>query len=98
MLNFYRIAFLSLIASSLSCEEQSSKIKTPISKQINGGTPYFIYDNVEHYYLSIDEEKVWDLEEKEHKSKRQIGQLDILLQNSLDSLSDTAKILSLIHI
>lgn len=51
--------------------------------------PYFQYDKVEHYYLDIDEDKIWEIEERENKTEKEKKQLQLLIQYAPDKLSDT---------
>ncbi len=51
--------------------------------------PYFQFDHVEHYYLNIDEDAIWKKYDKKKKTKREKKQLDLLLQQMPEKLSDS---------
>jgi hypothetical protein len=55
-------------------------------------TPYFQFDEVDHYFLDIDEIAVWKIQEKDNKTQREVKQMEILLDYTPDELSDTIQL------
>src|SRR5687768_17976200 len=52
--------------------------------------PYFQFDKIEHYYLDIEENKIWDIEKKKSKTNKEKRQLELLIEYTPDKLSDTS--------
>src|SRR5688572_19676947 len=52
--------------------------------------PYFQFDQIEHYYLDIEENKIWDIEKKKNKTIKEKRQLELLVQDTPDKLSDSS--------
>jgi len=52
--------------------------------------PYFQFDQIEHYYLDIEENKIWDIEKKKNKTNKEKSQLELLVQSTPDKLSDSS--------
>ena len=52
--------------------------------------PYFQYDEIEHYQIMIDEDKVMDMQEKKHPTKDEKELSDIIIQNSPASIKDSS--------
>lgn len=53
------------------------------------GDYYFHFDEVNHYSIKIDENELFDLEEKKNISKNQQLKLDIILNNKPKKITDT---------
>jgi|SRR5688572_9430095 len=52
--------------------------------------PYFQFDKIEHYYLDIEENKIWDIENKKSKTNKEKRQIELLVQDTPDKLSDSS--------
>ncbi len=52
-------------------------------------TPYFDFDKVEHYYLDMNENVLWDTEQKKIKTDKEQKQLTLLIQHKPDKLTDS---------
>ena len=52
--------------------------------------PYFQFDQVEHYNMQIDEQRVMALEQKKRKTKKEEWVLQVVAGNTQDQLADTA--------
>ena len=50
---------------------------------------YFKFDKVEHYFLNIEEDKLWKIEEKKTQTEKEKRQLNLLIQHALSKISDT---------
>ncbi len=74
------IAFI--LAALIGCNSSTRKQKTC--------NPYFQFDKIEHYYLNIEEDKIWDIEKKKSKTDKEKRQLDLLIEYTPDKLSDTS--------
>ncbi|MEO6252993.1 MAG: hypothetical protein ABIO79_06800 [Ferruginibacter sp.] len=51
--------------------------------------PYFSFDEIEHYYINIEESAVWDILGKEKIAENEKIQFDLLVGSTLQKLSDT---------
>ena len=67
----------------------SPKSDSKVAKQIEC-KPYYQFDAVDHYFIDIDESSLWAMEGKERKSEKETLQLELLVQDTLENLSDTA--------
>lgn len=65
------------------------KSNSKAAKQVECNA-YFEFDAVDHYYIDIDESILWAMEEKERKTEKEAIQLELLIQDTLEKLSDTA--------
>lgn len=89
MTTLYKLLTISFFLTVLGCNNQSTNKQVSSTDTKNDCKPYFSFDNVEHYYLDISEEKVWEIEERENKTDQEQKQLDLLIQDIPDKLSDT---------
>ncbi len=54
------------------------------------GEYYFDFDQVEHYSIKIDENELFDLEEKKNLTQNQQLKIDIIIDDKPEKISDTA--------
>jgi len=76
----FLLLFLMLLTS---CDPKS------LEENKNNCKPYFQFDKIEHYFLSIDESTLMKMDEKETKTEKEKKQLALLIQYTPDTLSDT---------
>lgn len=84
-----RVKLLALILVTVfwSCGNNENRTKD----HTTSCNPYFThYDKVEHYYYDISEDEIWKAEEKGEKTFKERRQLELLIQNIPEKLSDTA--------
>ena len=89
MTTTYKILTVLSLMTIFGCNNNPDKKKSVSTEPHEDCKPYFQYDKVEHYFLDIDEEKIWVIEEKESKTDKEIKQLELLIQYTPDKLSDT---------
>ena len=53
------------------------------------GEFYFDFDNVEHYSIEIDENELFELEEKKYLSESEKLQIELVINDFPESISDT---------
>ncbi len=68
-------------------KKESTTIAAPNEVVCN---PYFQFDKIDHYFLNIEEEKLWNIEQKKKKTANEKKQLELLIKYTPDKLSDTA--------
>lgn len=85
----YRIIGLVYLIVSFGCNSINSP-KSAGDEIENPCKPYFLFDEVEHYYLDMEEDSIWEIEEKTEKTDKEIKQLELLIQYTPDKLADTA--------
>ena len=87
------IKILSVVCLStlLACNNQADTEKSVPSKTSHqvSCVPYYQFDEIEHYFLNMEEDKLWDIEQKRKKTEKEKGQLELLIQFTPDKLSDT---------
>jgi hypothetical protein len=85
--------FLSVICllTLLACNNQADTQKSVQPKTADNVAckPYYQFDKIEHYFLIIEEDKLWKIEEKKTKTAKEKRQLELLIQYTPDKLSDT---------
>lgn len=59
------------------------------------GKPYFDYDEIDHYHISIDEGSVMALDTIPNRSKEDQLKLDVIINKTPKSINDTEFIKSL---
>ncbi len=69
------------------CSPNKTENENQLTKKDCNG--YFQYDQILHYYVSIDEGDVWKVYEKRNKTKSEVKLLDILIQDVPAKMSDT---------
>lgn len=62
------------------------------------GEYYFDFDQVDHYSIEIDENELFELEEKKNLTQNQQLKIDIILNDKPEKVSDTAFITKLTKI
>lgn len=72
---------MSFLTAFLGCDSPTGNQKTC--------TPYFQFDKIEHYYLDIEENNIWDIEKKKNKTNKEKKQLELLIEYIPEKLSDT---------
>jgi hypothetical protein len=90
MVNVLRVLFICSLLTIISCNDQANK--SPIETQTTIPStciPYFEYDQLDHYYISIDHDKLWDMENKKTRTPQEEQQIELLLQQTPDKLSDS---------
>ncbi len=85
------------ILTLFGCVDQTDKGKVSESKitSQHNCIPYFDFDKIEHYYLDIDENVLWDTEQKITKTEKEQKQLTLLIHRKPDKLSDSTLLISL---
>lgn len=87
-IKYRNLAFVFLIAVC-GCMNNTVSKKTDKTKNETICKPYFDFDKVEYYFLDIDEVKIGEIEEKTRKTEKERKQLELLIKNTPDKLSDT---------
>lgn len=86
--------FISLICllTLLACNNQTDTRKSVQPKTVAkvACKPYYQFDRIEHYFLNIEEDELWKIEEKKTKTEKEKQLLELLIQYAPDKLSDTA--------
>ncbi len=88
----YRIAGLIYLIVVFGCKNGNSPKIAEVENQCN---PYFYFDKVEHYFLDMEEDSLWEIEEKTEKTDKEIKQLELLIQYTPDKLEDTTYLIDL---
>jgi hypothetical protein len=89
MTTTYKILTIAFLMTVFGCKNNTDSKKPVESQNENECKPYFNFDKVEHYFLDVDEDKIWKLEEKINKTEKESKQLELLIQYIPDKLSDT---------
>ena len=95
--NFRVWIFFSLIIFG-GCKSQTVTHNSDSSTIPTICKPYFIYDNVEHYYIDISEGDELQLENKKKKTGSEKKLLDLLIQDSPYTLADTPVLKNIVEI
>lgn len=82
--------FCLLIISACNSHTDTTKSVTPKSTNQVTCIPYFEFDHIDHYRLNMDEDELWDIEQKKIKTEKEKGQLELLIQYTPDKLSDSS--------
>jgi len=61
----------------------------PQTTSQNTCKPYFDYDELDHFFLNIDDTTLWNTEKKDSKTLKEKKQLDLLLQWTPEKISDS---------
>jgi hypothetical protein len=85
-----RTLLIALFASTLFISTGCNSKPDNKAAQSFNCKPYFQFDVVDHYLIDIDESNLWAMEGKEHKTEKETIQLELLVQDTLEKLSDTA--------
>jgi hypothetical protein len=87
---FKFLSFICLL-TLLACNNQANTKKSVQPKTAQNVTckPYYQFDNIDHYFLNIDEDTLWKIEEKKTKTTKEKRQLELLIKYTLNKLSDT---------
>ncbi len=89
MTTTYKILTVVFLIILFGCNNNSVSKKTETTESNLDCKPYFEFDQVEHYFLKIDEDKIWEMEEKKNRTEKENKQLELLIQHTPDKLSDT---------
>ncbi len=90
MTTTYRILTIGFLITVFGCNNNNTDSKKTVKTENETVCkPYFDFNEVEHYYLDIDEDKIWEIEEKTQKTEKEEKQLELLIQYTPDKLSDT---------
>ena len=89
MTTTYKILTAVFLNIIFGCNNNPDRKKTMTTESIQDCKPYFMFVKVEHYFLKIDEDKIWEMEEKANKTEKENRQLELLIQYTPDKLSDT---------
>lgn len=89
MTTSYKILTVVFLIIMFGCNNNSDRKKIVSTETQFVCKPYFQFDQVEHYFLDIDEDKIWELEEKEVRSEKENIQLELLIEYTPDKLSDS---------
>ncbi|MBS4040684.1 MAG: hypothetical protein KGZ81_08795, partial [Flavobacteriales bacterium] len=82
MTTTYRILTIGFLITVFGCNNNNNNNtdskKTAKTENETVCKPYFDFNEVEHYYLDIDEDKIWEIEEKTQKTEKEEKQLELL--------------------
>ena len=83
------LIFLTTLLTLTNCDYKTDNKTVSIKERLVDCTPYFIYDQIDHYTTEIDEPEVWDIQAKTKISEKEKRQLALLTWETPKSLSDT---------
>jgi len=91
MATVIKVLSVGCLMTVLACNNHSNTEKSipPKTTYQVACTPYFQFDKVDHYFLNMDHDKLWDIEQKKIKTEKEKKQLELLIQYTPDKLSDT---------
>jgi hypothetical protein len=81
MTTVFKLIIAFFLTAFLGCNSSTGNQKTC--------NPYFQFDKIEHYYLEIEENQIWDIEKKKIKTNKEKRQLELLIEYTPDKLSDS---------
>ncbi|MBC7424924.1 MAG: hypothetical protein H7321_00195 [Bacteroidia bacterium] len=80
------LILLTFILTISSCSYYDEKQKQPGERECR---PFFFYDKIEHYRITVSEGKIWDLESNENRTPEEDKYLEMLSRYFPDELEDT---------
>ncbi|MDF2438494.1 MAG: hypothetical protein K0Q95_2870 [Bacteroidota bacterium] len=85
-----------ILLSLLACNTSTETINKTIGIENKGCKPYFDFDKIEHYYLNISEDKVYNPDSINDKTEKEKRKLDLLTNlASPQKLADTSEFANL---
>lgn len=89
MTTTFKLLTIAILILAFGCNDNTDSKRTVKTENENECKPYFHFDKVEHYFLDIEEDKIWEIEEKTQKTEKESKQLELLIENTPNKLADT---------